>query len=73
MQMLYCRGNTYGSKFSVFWSSADQFVEIYERDGYHQRRYAAADEQITRNVSYAPNVMSIFQLVGKIYISPDRN
>ena len=65
MHMLNCRGNTDGSKFSFFWSTADQVVGMYEWAGYHKWRYAAADEEITRKFSYAPNVMSILQLVGK--------
>ena len=65
MQKLNCRGNTDKSKFSVFWSPLALVFQMDSGYGSHYQQHAAADEEITINVSYEPNLMSTFQLVEK--------
>ena len=60
-----CRGNTEKSKFYVFWGAVAWVIEIDNGTGAYKRRHAAEDKETNNNVSYAPNVLSIQELMDK--------
>ena len=57
------RGNTDVSRFSLFWEYCARALDLENGSGAHHRRHAAADEETTTNVSYAPGILSIPQLI----------
>ena len=63
MRLLNCRGNTNKSKFELFWEYCSRTMEIENGSGAHHRRHAATDADTTNNVSYAPGLVSIPQLI----------
>ena len=50
---------------SVFWSAAAWVVETDTGTRDYNRRHATADEETTNNVLYAPNVLSVQELMDK--------
>ena len=65
MRVLNCRGNLAGTGFKVFWNAAARILETDAGAGAHRRRHASSDEHTTVNVSYAPAVVSVSQLIQK--------
>ena len=65
MQNFICHGNTNKSEFSVFWSAVARVIEMYISTGSHKRLHAAAYEETTYKVLYAPNVPSVQELMDK--------
>ena len=65
MRKFNCRRNIDKSKFSVFWSAAARVIEMDTCTGAHMQRHAAAYEETTNNVLYAPNVLSIQEIMDK--------
>ena len=61
--MFNCHGNKDETYFSVLWSAAARVIEMYIGTGDHQKRHTAVYEETTHNVSYAPNVFSVQELV----------
>ena len=55
--------NTNKSKLTVFWSAVAQVVETDTGTGAHMLRHAAVDEERTNKILYAPNVLSIQELM----------
>ena len=51
------------SRFSLFWEYCARALDLENGSGAHHRRHAAADEETTTNVSYAPGILSIPQLI----------
>ena len=65
MQKLNCCGNTEKNKLSVFWSATSRVIDMDTCTGAHNRLHATADEETTNNVFYAPNVLSVQELMDK--------
>ena len=65
MQKFNYRENTEKSEFSVFWSKSALVIDMDTCIGAHKRRHAAADEEKNNSVIYAPNVLSIQELMDK--------
>ena len=65
MHKFNCRGNTKRGKFSGFWSAAARVVDVDTGTGAHKRLYAASYEKTTNNFLYAPNVLSVQELMDK--------
>ena len=65
MRKFNFNSNTDYTIVSVFWSAAAQVIKMDTFTVSHQRRQAAVDEETTNNVSYAPNVLSVQELVDK--------
>ena len=65
MRKFNCRRNTGESKFSVFWRTSARVIEMDTGTGAHKRRHTAADEETNNNISYAPNVLLIQELMDK--------
>ena len=63
MRTYNIRGNTTASVFEPFWEGCTRVLELENGSGAHHRRKAASDEDTTINVSYAPGILSISQLV----------
>ena len=57
------RGNRDVSKFSMFWDYCATTLDLANGSGAHYRRHVAGDEETTHNVSYAPGILFIPQLV----------
>ena len=51
--------------FSVFWSAAAWVVDMNTVTRDHNLRHAVSDEEITNNFLYAPNVLSVQELMDK--------
>ncbi len=60
-----CRGNSSRSKFQVFFEEAAVVLEQENGAGAHQRRHAGSDLESTINISYAPGIISMIQLMKK--------
>ena len=60
-----CCRNTDKSKNYLFWSAVDRVIEIYTGTGAHNRRHATSYEGTTNIISYAPNLLSIQELMEK--------
>ena len=63
MRVHNIRGNTTISMFEPFWECCARVLELENGSGAHHRRKAASDTDTTVNVSYAPGILSISQLV----------
>lgn len=65
MRKLNIRGNTEKSKFELFREYAGRTLELENGSGAQDKRHPREDEQSTANVSYAPMIVSILQLIEK--------
>ena len=65
MRKFKCCGSTDKNKFSVFWSAAAWVIETDTGTGSHTRLHVETDEETTDNFLYAPNVISIQELMGR--------
>ena len=63
MRRLNIRGNTDISTYELFWDYCGRALELENDSGAHHRRKAGVDEETTNNVSYAPGILSIPQLM----------
>jgi hypothetical protein len=63
MRRLNIRGNTDISKYELFWDYCGRALELGNGSGAHHRRKAGTDEETINNVSYAPGILSIPQLM----------
>ena len=65
MRKFNCHGNTDETNFSVLWIAASLVIDMDTGTGDHQRRHTELDKEKTNNFSYAPNVLSVQELVDK--------
>ena len=63
MRKFNIRGNTGVSIFYSFWESCACTLDLENGSGAHHRRHEAGDEETTMNISYAPGILSIPQLI----------
>ena len=65
MRSLNIRGNDVMGKFDCFWEACSRVLDLENGSGAHHRRHSAADAATTKNVSYAPGILSIAQLIRR--------
>ena len=58
-----CRGNTNHSKYDLFWGYFICVKALENVSGAQHRRKAAADTDTITNVSFAPGLLQIFQII----------
>eukprot|EP00957_Ditylum_brightwellii_P210971 15365615-Ditylum_brightwellii.AAC.3 len=58
-------GNTYHSKFILFWESAKRVLEMENGSGTHSFCHAGADMKPSTDISFALMIVSVLQLIKK--------
>ncbi len=65
MRTFNIRGNTMKSKFGLFWEWCNRTLDFENGSGAHHRRHAVGDATTTNEISFAPGIMSIRELISK--------